>query len=159
MENMSLLIISAVVLLFILEILMFVFIWKTNQRITRFFNGKDGKSIEKVLEFEMRKMKKTESDIKQLMQNAKWMEGISRKSVHKIGMVRFNPFKDAGGDQSFSIALLDYGNNGAVISSLHANDGTRVYAKPIAKGESKYQLTEEENEAIEKALGHRTSRA
>ena len=132
---------------------MAVFIWKTNKRITQFFNGKDGKSIEKVLEYEMRKLKKTEEDIKKLVQNTKWIEGIAVKSVHKVGGVRFNPFRDIGGDQSFSIALLAYGDNGVVVSSLHSAEGTRIYAKPIKKAKSKYQLTKEEEEALQRAYG------
>ena len=149
------LIFGAVLLLFVLEGVMVFFLWQTNKRITQFFNGKDGKSIEKVLEYEMRRMKKTEEDIKKLIQNMKWIEGISRKSVHKVGVVRFNPFKDIGGDQSFSIALLDFQDNGVVVSALHAPEGTRMYAKPISGGESKYQLTAEEQEALLKSYGKR----
>jgi len=155
MENFSgqNLIFGALLLLFILEGAMAFFIWKTGKRITQFFNGKDGKSIEKVLEYEMRKLKKTEEDIKKLVDNIKWIEGITRKSIHRVGVVRFNPFRDIGGDQSFSIALLDYGDNGVVVSSLHGAEGTRIYAKPISKNKSKYQLTKEEEEALQKAYG------
>lgn len=158
MENFSgqNLIFVAVLLLFVFEGVMVFFIWKTNQRITKFFNGKGGKSVEKVLEYEMRRMKKTEDDIKRLIQNMKWIEGISRKSVHKVGVVRFNPFTNIGGDQSFSIALLDYKDNGVVVSALHAPEGTRMYAKPIREGKSTYQLTGEENEALLKAYGEKT---
>lgn len=149
-------VIGALVLLFLLEGAMIFFIWQTNKRITQFFNGKDGKSIEKVLEYEMRRMKKTEEDIKKITQDAKWIEGISRKSVHKVGVVRYNPFKDIGGDQSFSIALLDFEDDGVVVSALHAPGGTRMYAKPIKGGESKYQLTIEEQDALNKAYGKRS---
>lgn len=149
------LIFGAVLLLFVLEVALVFFIWQTNKRITGFFHGKDGKSIEKVLEYEMRKMKKTEADIKRLMENMKFIEGISRESIHKVGIVRFNPFRDIGGDQSFSIAMLDYRDDGVVISSLHAAGGTRVYAKSILRGKSKYQLTEEESEALQKAYGEK----
>jgi len=145
-------IIASVILLFVLEGIMVFFIWKTNKRITQFFNGKGGRSIEKVLEYEMKRMKKTEDDIKQLVANIKWIEGISRKSVHKVGVMRYNPFGDIGGDQSFSIVLLNHKDDGFVISSLHATGGTRVYAKPILKGKSKHQLTNEENEALKKAI-------
>ena len=147
------LIFGAVILLFVLQGAMVFFIWQTSKRITRFFNGKDGKSIEKVLEYEMRKMKKTEEDIKKLVDNMKWIEDISKKSVHKVGVMRYNPFREIGGDQSFSIALLDYKDDGVIVSSLHAQDGTRVYAKPISKGKSRYQLTGEEDEALQKAYG------
>lgn len=143
-------IVSAIILLFVLEILMFFFIWKTNQRITKFFNGTSGRSVEKALEYEMKRMKKTEEDIKTLIDNMKWIEGVARNSVSKVGIVRYNPFHEIGGDQSFSIALLDYFNNGVVMSSLHGEAGTRVYAKPVTRGKSDYQLTEEESEAIKK---------
>jgi len=152
-HGFNLIVTAAVALLLILEGAMGFFIWKTNRRITKFFNGKDGKSIEKVLEFEMQRMKKTENDIKKLSGNVKWIEGISTKSVSKVGILRFNPFKDKGGDQSFSIALLDYKDNGVVVSSLHSTENTRVYAKPISEGKSKYQLTNEEEEVLKKATG------
>lgn len=127
---------------------MFFFIWKTNKRITKFFSGSSVKTVEKVLEYELKKLKKTEGDIKILIDNMKWIEGMSRKSVSRVGIMRYNPFQGIGGDQSFSIALLDNLDNGVIISSLHGQDGTRVYAKPIEKGKSDYQLTEEENETI-----------
>lgn len=151
MEIFSSAIIALVVVLFVLEGLMFFFIWRTNKRITTFFNGSNVKSVEKVLEYELKRMKKTEEDIALLIDNMKWIEGMSRKGVSKVGVMRYNPFKGTGGEQSFSIALLDYGDSGVVVSSLHAQDGTRVYAKPIKQGESDYELTEEEREAIGKA--------
>jgi hypothetical protein len=77
---------------------------------------------------------------------------LGQKSIHKVGIIRFNPFKDIGGDQSFALALLDGKNSGIVISSLHTREGTRIYSKPIIKGESeKYTLTEEEKQAIKTA--------
>ena len=155
MENFSgfnSIVIVAIAVLFVLQGVLALVIFYTSKRITRFFNGKNGRSIEKVLEFEMKRMRETESNIKKLMNNVKWIEGISKKSVHKVGILRFNPFKGTmGGDQSFSIAMLDYKDDGVVVSSLHAPDGTRVYAKPISGGKSKYQLTGEEIEAIKKA--------
>ena len=73
-------------------------------------------------------------------------------SIQKIGVVRFNPFKEVGGDQSFSIALLDANNDGVVITSLYTREGNRVYGKPIKNGKSEYSLSEEEKTAIEKAI-------
>lgn len=72
--------------------------------------------------------------------------------IKKIGIVRYNPFSNAGGDQSFSIALLDSKNNGVVITSLYAQDGNRVYGKPIENNISKYSLSEEEKQAIKKTI-------
>jgi len=82
----------------------------------------------------------------------------SLRYISKIGVVRFNPFEDTGGDQSFSLALLDEADDGVVISSLHGRHRTRLYSKPVRKGESiDYDFSEEEKEAIRKAkaLGHK----
>ncbi len=70
----------------------------------------------------------------------------------KISVVRFNPFGDTGGDQSFSLAVLDAHNSGYVLSSIHGRQGTRVYVKPIDFGKSKYQLSTEEDQALSQAI-------
>lgn len=71
------------------------------------------------------------------------------RNVNKVGMVRFNPFKGLGSNQSFSLAILDGKDCGAVITSLFSRDGNRVYGKPINQGNSEFKLTEEEKKAIE----------
>ena len=68
--------------------------------------------------------------------------------LQRVGIVRYNPFADTGGDQSFSLALADAEGNGVVVSSLHRRNENRVYAKPLARWESTYLLTEEEKQAI-----------
>lgn len=77
---------------------------------------------------------------------------LARKAGH-VGIVRFNPFQETGGDQSFSVAFLDDEGNGVVITSLYSRDGTRVYAKPIQNGQSPYPLMDEEIEALRRARG------
>ena len=72
-------------------------------------------------------------------------------SVQKIGIVRFNPFKEVGSDQSFSIALLNREDTGIIITSLYNREGNRVYGKPVKNGKSSYSLSKEEQTAIEKA--------
>jgi hypothetical protein len=72
-------------------------------------------------------------------------------NLQKIGVVRYNPFKEVGGDQSFSVAILDGNNNGIVITSLYSREENRVYGKPIKGGNSEYILSEEEKRAIEEA--------
>ncbi len=72
--------------------------------------------------------------------------------VQHIGVVRFNPFPDKGGDQSFVLAILDAHADGAVISALHSRVDVRIYAKPVVGGQSTYTLTAEEKEAIARAM-------
>ena len=91
-------------------------------------------------------------DFKKISKELANLKKESKFSIQKIALVRFNPFSEVGGDQSFSIALLDANNDGLVITSLYTRGGNRVYGKPIKNGQSKYQLSEEENRAIEKAI-------
>jgi hypothetical protein len=76
------------------------------------------------------------------------LEARSRGSLQHLGIVRFNPFPDTGSDQSFAIALLNDRHTGVVISSLHARNGTRVFAKPVEAGQARYALSDEEAEAL-----------
>ncbi len=80
------------------------------------------------------------------------LEELVPKDLSTVGLVRFNPFADAGGDQSFALALLNREASGIVISSLYGREINRIYAKSIEKGESKYQLSDEERQAIEQAM-------
>lgn len=94
-----------------------------------------------------------DKEIQELFEISNKIHALAKSSIHKVGIIRFNPFKDIGGDQSFAVALLDGKNSGITISSLHTREGTRIYSKPILKGESeKYTLTEEEKTAIKNAI-------
>ena len=79
------------------------------------------------------------------------LEESSPRAFQRVGLVRFNPFEDTGGNQSFALALLDADGNGWVLSSLHARTGTRIYAKAIHGGRSDGALSEEETTAIKQA--------
>ena len=80
------------------------------------------------------------------------LEASSRLALQKVGVVRFNPFQDSGGDQSFAIALLDQGGTGLVVSSLHGRAETRIFAKQVTNGRSAHSLSDEEQQAIRAAL-------
>src|SRR5438105_4501874 len=80
------------------------------------------------------------------------LEELTQRSIQKVAVVRFNPFADTGGDQSFAIALLDAEGNGVVLSSLHSRADTRIFAKQVLAGRSRHQLSDEEQDAIRKAL-------
>lgn len=111
-------------------------------------NKEEPKNIEGVLEY----LKKLEESYQNLSRELESFKEKSKKDLQKVGAVRFNPFPEVGGDQSFSIAVLDADNNGFVITSHYLRESNRVYAKPIEKGTSKYQLSKEETEAINKAI-------
>jgi hypothetical protein len=74
---------------------------------------------------------------------------VAAEGLSKAGFVRYNPFGDVGGNQSFSLCLLNSANTGFVISSIHSREGTRVYAKTVVNGHSEYNLSDEELKAIQ----------
>lgn len=80
------------------------------------------------------------------------LETAGRKAFQRVGLVRYNPFEETGGNQSFALALLDAAGDGWVLSSLHARSGTRVYAKGITAGRSDAGLSDEETAAIKQAM-------
>ncbi len=88
-----------------------------------------------------------------LEERAQQIERTLERSLQGVGLVRYNPFHDTGGDQSFSLALLDRQANGVVLSSLFTRNACRLFAKPLRQGQSPYHLTAEEEEAIRLARG------
>ncbi len=72
-------------------------------------------------------------------------------TIQGHGVVRYSAFENVGGDQSFSLALVDARGNGAMLSGLHARDDTRVYAKPLTQWRSSYSLSAEEQQALGRA--------
>lgn len=74
-------------------------------------------------------------------------------AVQRVGIVRFDAFEDLGGQLSFAAALLDADGDGIVLSSINGRTETRIYAKPVERGSSRYNLSGEEEEAIRLALG------
>jgi len=79
----------------------------------------------------------------------------STLGIQKVGLYRYNPFDDLGGDQSFSLSILDQTNSGVILTSLHHRNFTRIYAKPVKNGEEdSITLSKEEKSAIVKAIKH-----
>ena len=109
---------------------------------------KNSKDVLKVLGALKGEVKTISEELEKLKHECAW-------ALQKTGVVRFNPFSGVGGDQSFSIVLLNKKDDGVVITSLYARGGSRIYAKPIQNGTSKYSLSREEKEAISQATGPR----
>ncbi|HPN96601.1 MAG TPA: DUF4446 family protein [Candidatus Moranbacteria bacterium] len=148
-----LLLTSFVFILLIWNIFIQVNLSRFKKRNEELFSGNKVKNIEELLLAQSQNLKTLDRDIQELFNISNQINTLAFRGFHKMGMVRFNPFKDVGGDQSFAIALLDGKNNGLTISSLYTREGTRIYSKSISAGKSeKYPLTEEEKEALEIAI-------
>ncbi len=123
-----------------------------------FFQGKDAKSLESVLHDQLKGVQELDQEIQELFEISNRLRELCLKSLHKTHVVRFNPFKEVGGNQSFSVVLLDGKNSGVVLSSLHTREGTRVYAKPVLSGTTDgFPFTEEEKSAITQAISGKPS--
>jgi hypothetical protein len=154
-ENLGLSVAGAVIValaLLIWNIFLHLNISRVKKNQQQLFAGKSGVDLEKTILEHTKSIKELDKDIQDLFGISNQIHDLAKKSIHKVGVIRFNPFKDLGGDQSFSVALLDGENSGVVISSLHTREGNRVYSKPVEKGKAvKYPLTGEEQDAIKKA--------
>jgi len=117
-------------------------------------NEMDPKDLRQVIS----QFKNLKKDFKEMSIELNNLKKESKFSVQKVGVVRFNPFKNLGGNQSFSVALLDGNNDGIIITSFYNRNGNRIFGKPIRKGHSIYILSEEEKSAIEKAKKTRINR-
>jgi hypothetical protein len=124
-----------------------------DRRLRRFTQGQSGRSLEGVLEGQLEQVQRLTGDVETLMARATVLEADSRRAFSRIGLVRFNPFEDTGGNQSFALALLDSREDGIVVSGLHTRAATRVYAKAISGGRPEAPLSDEEQTAVEQASG------
>jgi hypothetical protein len=114
-------------------------------------DGETG-AIDEVLDRQLKRIDSLTERVDALNKLHHELEALSQRTIQKVAVIRYNPFSDTGGDQSFAIALLDSLGNGIVLSSLHSRTDTRVFAKPVQGGRSKYQLSDEEQDAVKKAL-------
>ena len=113
-----------------------------------FFSGKDANNLEDFILNQNKKINDLFQQSAYIEQEVKNLKEIQKISIQKMGVIRYNPFADDGGNLSFSIAILDARDNGVVITSMHGRDQNRVYAKPIQAGESEFPLSQEEKQAI-----------
>lgn len=126
---------------------------RLKKKLQAFFSGKDAKDLEKVLLEQLDETKALDQEIQELFEISNRLRELGMKSVHKTAMLRFNPFKEVGSNQSFCVAFLDGKNSGVIISSLHTREGTRVYAKPVVSGQANgFPFTEEEKATIAQAM-------
>jgi hypothetical protein len=140
---------GAFLVLFVCFIFLFIKFKKISSLSQQFFAGKNGKDLEEVVNSQLSLIQKNQKDIKELFDGYEKIFNIASKGIQKVGVVRYNPFRDMGGNQSFSIALMDMNNRGLVISTLATRDGTRVFSKPLLDGDCKdFPLIEEEKNAI-----------
>lgn len=114
--------------------------------------GLTKRSLTEVLEKMLHREQESGVRTKQLEKRVEQLIQDGDLHLSRIGMVRFNPFLDTGGSQSFTLAILDGRNNGLVMTSLYARTGNRWYVKEVRGGRGEaMELSKEEIAAIAQA--------
>jgi len=111
----------------------------------------DDASLERYVVAQAERLEALSSAVVGLREQTSALDAGLRDAVQHVGLVRFNPFEDTGGSQSFALALLDANADGIVMSSLHSRTGTRVYVRAILGGRSEATLSAEEVAALRDA--------
>lgn len=149
--------IAIFVLLIVIIVLFIIQIVKYNElkkKYDKFMKGKDAKSLEQdiIALFEDNKFIKNENE-----KNRKALKEVLRRQEYcfqKIGLIKYDAFNQMGGKLSFCLCLLNNKNSGYILNSVHSSDGCYVYTKEINKGECDLSLGDEEQKALEMAIGY-----
>jgi len=144
---------AAVFILFILCIVLFVKLNGQKKRYDYFMgsNRRPTHNLEMKIEEYFETSKKIESQYSKLLDMVTDMDKTDKSKIQKVGLIRYNPFDEMGGNLCFALALLDGNDNGVVLNGIHSRTGSFTYAKPIEMGVSTYMLSEEELKAVEVA--------
>ena len=146
--------------LFLLVLVLLAVLWllvlhrrvgQLHRKYAALLTGADDQDLGELLSMYVDQMQLAASKAEELSNSANRMEIRIRKSMQRLGLVRFDAFPGIGGEQSFAVALLDEQGDGFVLSSIQGRGESRLYAKPILKWDSSYTLSVEEKQAIARA--------
>jgi hypothetical protein len=146
----------AVIVLFILCIVLFVKFSVQKKKYDYFMgaNRRPSANLEMKIQDYYETSKRIEEKYSKLLDMVTDMDKTDKTKIQKVGLIRYNPFDEMGGNLCFALALLDGHDNGVVLNGIHSRTGSFTYAKPIEMGVSTYMLSEEEIKAVEMAKNH-----
>lgn len=128
-------------------------LWREKKFLDSLFPKSGQRDIRRKFEEVIEQTVNLKQDISKLTNKVLEVEGFGLKHVQRVQLSRYNPYDETGGDQSFSLALLDSKGNGIVVTSLHARSGTRVFAKPVILGKSSsFRFSQEEAAIVRKTM-------
>lgn len=145
------LIIAGGVIFFIWVLILSILFWTLISHYNKLSQGAGG-TLKSVLENLLKEITIAKKELGFLKEHAERLQKEGSLHIQKVGLMRFNPFKDTGGDQSFILSLIDGNGTGVIISGLYSRSGTRWYAKRVVNGKSvEHELTDEEKQALKEA--------
>lgn len=143
---------AGLVILLIWTALLTTYLRRMSQKYTVFTEGVNKKTLDEVLSNIVKEQRITKKDIDYLKERCDNIERDGLLHIQKIGLLRFNPFKDTGGDQSFILSLINAKETGVVITALYSRSGTRWYAKRVIDGKgAEHELSEDEKKSLSRA--------
>lgn len=151
-QNAGIILVFAILIFLFWNVFLEIRLKREKQRINIFFKGKRAEDLEEIISEILKRQRDEERAINKILEKIANLEKLTSFSIQKVGVVRFNPFQETGGNQSFSLVFLNQKDSGVSISSYHSKEGTRIYTKPIINGHSKFPLSKEEEQAIKKAI-------
>ena len=144
-----------IALLFIMVIVAFRSLSRVEKRFKKMMRGMNNNNLEEVVLGYLDKVDEANKNSLEAIKLGELLERKLKKSVQKVAVIRYKAFEDVGSDLSFSIALLDDNNDGVVLTGIYGRNESTAYAKPIDKGISRYDLSEEEITALNKAINNK----
>lgn len=124
-------------------------LFRSIRHYNRLTKGTDHGNLKEVLEKILKDIDVSQKHVEELTKRAEKAEKEGLGHIQRVGLLRFNPFEDVGGNQSFVLALLDKKDNGLVLTSLTSRTGTRWYGKTVKNGQGvEHELSKEEKEAL-----------
>lgn len=111
-----------------------------------------GDNINEMLKDYVEKVDEIKSENKEIIEYYQKLDTKSNDYLKKIGLVRYNAYKDTGSNLSFALAILNDHNTGIILNGIYGRDTSNIYAKPIVEGKCEYALSKEEKEALDKAI-------
>ena len=134
---------------FVWLLVLTIFFWQMFSHYSRLARGANNKNLKSILEDILSQIDLHGKDIESIKKYCDNLQKDGLLHVQKIGLHRFNPFKDTGGDQSFVLSLVDGNDTGIIISALYSRSGTRWYVKRVANGKGvDHELTDEEKKVL-----------
>ena len=138
------------VVLIIVTVINTIILKRTNKKYIKFMKQLgNGSNLDEMLRDYLRDVKEIKKDNSEIKAYYTKLDNDIAACIQKVGIVRYNAFRDVGSDLSFAIALLDGNDTGIVLNGLYGSESSNIYAKPIKGGVSTYQLSEEEKYALE----------
>jgi hypothetical protein len=137
-----------VLVLFVWVLILTLFLGWIFRYFRHLTKGVDKENLLAVLENVLKTQGEVLESLRAVQKRIKIGEIEEKLHIQKIGIERFNPFKEMGGDHSFSLALLDGTDTGFIITGLHTRERTRVYIKIVQRGKSVAELSSEEKKAL-----------